>query len=306
MSVLGVWLSHSTPRFPALCVAPCVTSSHVLLIQPLHILTNRSADPRPFLPFSQTTIMRLLSQGWTHTHTNIHTHTHTQMFQSMQPYMYLRSWGDTKSWSNKTRDIKGLCKHQFSSRYVSYKDMQWGGEWREDSESVCVVLQQQTKEPEGGKGDGGKKKKSLSVRAVTLYELNPYQKPPDHRLDMELFHSHDWAADIYPQSHRVMEPVCPSCAVIVWPFTSCPPDHCCSSGEHGAIFAATNAINSIRFFFPLRLNDKVLHAIWNCKGMRTTHQSKRGKVVSRVRANKMKNWVWCRAGVVETSPDSVH
>lgn len=151
------------------------------------------------------------------------------MFQSMQPY--LRSWGDIKSRSNKTRDIKGLCKHQFSSRYVPYKDMPWDGEWREDSESICVVLQ----------GQGGKK--SLSVRAVTLYELNPYQKPPDHRLDMELFHSHDWAADIYPQSHRVMEPVCPSCAVIVWPFTSCLPDHCCSSGEHGAIFAATNTIN---------------------------------------------------------------
>lgn len=40
------------------------------------------------------------------------------------------------------------------------------------------------------------------VWAVTLYELNPYQQePPDHSLDMELFHSHDWAADIYPQSH---------------------------------------------------------------------------------------------------------
>lgn len=49
---------------------------------------------------------------------------------------------------------------------------------------------------------------------------------PAHKLDVELFHSHDWAADIYPQSHRVMEPVCPSCTVILWPFTSRLPDQC--------------------------------------------------------------------------------
>ncbi len=54
---------------------------------------------------------------------------------------------------------------------------------------------------------------------------------PVHRLDMELFNSHDWAADIYPQSHRVMEPVCPSCTVILWPFTSCLNDHCYIRGE---------------------------------------------------------------------------
>lgn len=36
---------------------------------------------------------------------------------------------------------------------------------------------------------------------------------PAHKLDMEQFHSHDWAADIYPQSHRIMELVCPNFAL---------------------------------------------------------------------------------------------
>lgn len=45
---------------------------------------------------------------------------------------------------------------------------------------------------------------------------------PAHKLDMEQFHSHDWAADIYPQSHRIMELVCPNSMVQLWPLSSHP------------------------------------------------------------------------------------
>lgn len=48
-----------------------------------------------------------------------------------------------------------------------------------------------------------------------------------HNFDMERFLSHDWAADIYPQSHRIVEPVCPSSVVQLWPLSSHPSDRCC-------------------------------------------------------------------------------
>lgn len=45
---------------------------------------------------------------------------------------------------------------------------------------------------------------------------------PAHKLDMEQFHSHDWAADIYPQSHRIMELVCANSTVQLCPLSSHP------------------------------------------------------------------------------------
>lgn len=45
---------------------------------------------------------------------------------------------------------------------------------------------------------------------------------------------------------------------------------------------------------------------WNCKGMGTAHQNKRGQAVSRLWANEIKNWVRCRVSVVKTSLYSVH
>lgn len=179
------------------------------------------------------------------------------MFQSMQPY--LRSWGDIKSWSNKTRDIKGLCKHQFSSRYVPYKDMQWDGKWREDSESVCVVLQQQTKKPEGGKGDGGKKvpfgPSSDLVRAKSISET-PWSQTWHGAV------SFPWLGRRYlptiPQGHGAsLSQLCSdSLAFHIMSAWSLPQ-------QRGAIFAA---IRFDFFFFPwvilvqrgfIRANDKV-------------------------------------------------
>lgn len=45
---------------------------------------------------------------------------------------------------------------------------------------------------------------------------------PAHKLDMEQFHSHDWAADIYPQSHRIMQLVCANSTVQLCPLSSHP------------------------------------------------------------------------------------
>lgn len=140
----------------------------------------------------------------------------------------VRTWGDITSWNNKPESIKGLGKQLFSRKYFSYKDLQYSG--KKTMRWLCVfcrcikkrkeiksLLRERQKVPLGPSGD------LAPVKSISV--------TPAHRLDMELFHSHDWAADIYPQSHRVMEPVCPSCAAIVWPFTSCLPDPGDSRGE---------------------------------------------------------------------------
>lgn len=81
---------------------------------------------------------------------------------------------------------------------------------------------------------------------------------------MELFYFHDWAADIYPQSHRITGPVCPCCAVIAWPLTSCLTDHCRVRQGARNIFAATNTISCICYVFFLHAigSQSVSQAEW--------------------------------------------
>lgn len=218
------WVLHCPARLlvSSLFVWLCATSSHSVLMQTLRSNTQRCSKPHP--SFSHTNynyVIRFTNKQHTHSHT-------TSLGLAV---ILSKLWGDEKTFNLviiNLESIKVSCNHLFSCKCLSNKDIRWERDEGDTMSTLVCVLQRTKQEKEIVPNERQKVPLSLSGDLKLVKSMSEIQA---HKLDMELFHSHDWTPDIYPQSLRVMEPVCPSCAVTLWPPSSHPAYHCCIRGR---------------------------------------------------------------------------